>query len=701
MMAAAAAAVAATGKLDDPRPHAGSPRNSSDTHHHPPRGDAATLVALLQECVPWIQQNTLHPILRTTLVALQTYIERQEKAAATTATTTAPTSTTTQDDTSKPVNDSTGTDDTAQKGKEEQSPISKELKPCTSDSSTNAISAKPSPDKFETTTTENVPFSDKQSTAMSHSSSGEKGASSGNSPTTPVSTLSSTTPNTGIRQQTTPMAPSTKTPTPPTTNSESKSAPFSSNAASLAHLPPEVRLEQQKKLAAERRRQDLELQRRLARTQQRHKDLHAKRNMLLTDQRKQELLISNLTSAGGGGGQVVPRPLHAMALDPRETLQQIKQQIRVIDEDMRKVKVEITSIQAEQEERKKQALAPSLVIARETRTHTGQSARSKQQLLEAQKRAAQEKRRAELEAERRRAREEIKRKEAEKRRQFLEHERRKQKLMEEAKAGYKNGVENADILEKLNKHVSQFDAEKQKQDKDQASETESAADASEKLNFSASTPLNDSIPAKTPPEHSLPENLQSSQNATASSEPNQNAEVPQTETTSSEPYFPSASPNYNQHHPPSGKDQKYMKMATQQKDGEGEEDPTLHTELKRSILFQWALQPPHWQHLRPIYELLCTVQTVYPPANGLELHEYFDGWEPISYVELQTKTPHVLDEKKLGKAMRKLRFFLHPDKRPHDLTDAHQFVCKLLWDVTNDAWEDHKKAKEELDWAQS
>ena len=105
------------------------------------------------------------------------------------------------------------------------------------------------------------------------------------------------------------------------------------------------------------------------------------------------------------------------------------------------------------------------------------------------------------------------------------------------------------------------------------------------------------------------------------------------------------------------------------------------------------------QCLKPIPELLCTIQSVYPPANGLESHEYFDGWKAIVYNDLvRAENAHVWDEKKLSKAVRRLRFFLHPDKRPRDLSEAHQFVCKLLWDVTNDAWEDHKKAKEELDW---
>lgn len=57
-----------------------------------------------------------------------------------------------------------------------------------------------------------------------------------------------------------------------------------------------------------------------------------------------------------------------------------------------------------------------------------------------------------------------------------------------------------------------------------------------------------------------------------------------------------------------------------------------------------------------------------------------------------------VDENKLAKAVKKLRFFLHPDKLPRDLNEEQLFVCKMLWDVTSDAWEEYEKRKEDLDW---
>jgi len=55
-------------------------------------------------------------------------------------------------------------------------------------------------------------------------------------------------------------------------------------------------------------------------------------------------------------------------------------------------------------------------------------------------------------------------------------------------------------------------------------------------------------------------------------------------------------------------------------------------------------------------------------------------------------------EEKLKKAVRQLRFFLHPDKLPKDLSEEQTFMCKMLWDVANDSWEEHHKKKEDLDW---
>ncbi len=120
------------------------------------------------------------------------------------------------------------------------------------------------------------------------------------------------------------------------------------------------------------------------------------------------------------------------------------------------------------------------------------------------------------------------------------------------------------------------------------------------------------------------------------------------------------------------------------------------SELKKSVLIQWGLQPPSMQVLKPVDQLLCSIHGVFPPSFGVPSHEYFQGWKAISRAELITNG--VLEESKLKKSVRKVRFFLHPDKLPHDLTEEQSFLCKLLWDVINDAFEEYKKSKEDLDW---
>ena len=151
-------------------------------------------------------------------------------------------------------------------------------------------------------------------------------------------------------------------------------------------------------------------------------------------------------------------------------------------------------------------------------------------------------------------------------------------------------------------------------------------------------------------------------------------------------------PNAAHHHAPSGVDVKYKQMAQQAQD-----EATATTALKRNILCHWALQPPGMQILRPIDQLLCSIHSTFPPAFGVAPHSYFGGFQAIVRPEL-TNATGVLDKEKLKKAVRKVRFFLHPDKLPRDLNEDQQFTCKLLWDVTSDAWEDCKKSQEELDW---
>ena len=139
---------------------------------------------------------------------------------------------------------------------------------------------------------------------------------------------------------------------------------------------------------------------------------------------------------------------------------------------------------------------------------------------------------------------------------------------------------------------------------------------------------------------------------------------------------------------------KYAKMAHVD-DGERSVDA-----IKHGVLTQWALIPPTLQVLKPIDELILSIQKVFPPNFGVPGHKYFTKWKPITPQEISLG--HTFgnrpDDAKMKKVMRKLRFFLHPDKLPNDLTKEQVFLCKLMWDIVSDAEADWKKKEEELGW---
>jgi len=149
-----------------------------------------------------------------------------------------------------------------------------------------------------------------------------------------------------------------------------------------------------------------------------------------------------------------------------------------------------------------------------------------------------------------------------------------------------------------------------------------------------------------------------------------------------------------QQHPPQ-QQSKYAKMANQTDDDD--DGQAAITKLKHDILIQWALQPPQLQMLRSVDVLLSTIQNVFPPALGVPAHDYFRKWKAVTR-ESVLSDAGIIDEEKVKKAVRKLRFFLHPDKLPKDLNKEQEFMVKMLWDITNDAWEEYQKSKEDLDW---
>uniref|UniRef100_A0A7S3L9T0 J domain-containing protein n=1 Tax=Amphora coffeiformis TaxID=265554 RepID=A0A7S3L9T0_9STRA len=162
-------------------------------------------------------------------------------------------------------------------------------------------------------------------------------------------------------------------------------------------------------------------------------------------------------------------------------------------------------------------------------------------------------------------------------------------------------------------------------------------------------------------------------------------------------HFAPQQPHPNpQNIPPPPQQQPMYNVARQESTGSN--DSAL-TPLKQSILREWALLPPAMQALRPVEHLIFSVHEVFPPRFGVPTHAHFAKWTAIPVTDLWTDGSR-LDENALKKTLRKFKAFLHPDKLPKDLTEPQAFVCKLLWDVIQDAETEYKKKVEELDWVQ-
>lgn len=147
--------------------------------------------------------------------------------------------------------------------------------------------------------------------------------------------------------------------------------------------------------------------------------------------------------------------------------------------------------------------------------------------------------------------------------------------------------------------------------------------------------------------------------------------------------------------PPPGSspiNQKWASQATED-NSSGQAKITI---IKHNILVSWALQPPTLQMLRPINDLLTTVHTVFPPTSGVPGHEYFSKWKAYTPADISENGQPT--EAKIAKAVKKLRFFLHPDKLPRDLSEEQSFICKMVWDIISDANEEYEKRKDDLDW---
>lgn len=94
----------------------------------------------------------------------------------------------------------------------------------------------------------------------------------------------------------------------------------------------------------------------------------------------------------------------------------------------------------------------------------------------------------------------------------------------------------------------------------------------------------------------------------------------------------------------------------------------------------WAQYPPPSKAKKSISDLLCTIDSTFPLVPN---HEYFSvKFQPFSSEALSSGSKDVLK-----RAVRKMRFFLHPDRLPKDFNEQQTLLCRTLWDVISESWD--------------
>jgi len=99
------------------------------------------------------------------------------------------------------------------------------------------------------------------------------------------------------------------------------------------------------------------------------------------------------------------------------------------------------------------------------------------------------------------------------------------------------------------------------------------------------------------------------------------------------------------------------------------------------ILKQWSCQPPDYTKVYSLQHLLLTAQDTFPPTNPtVEPHVYFNKWKSLDNEAFSDLDGDELANI-LNRAVRKAKFFLHPDKLPKDATENQTFLFKELWTI--------------------
>ena len=102
--------------------------------------------------------------------------------------------------------------------------------------------------------------------------------------------------------------------------------------------------------------------------------------------------------------------------------------------------------------------------------------------------------------------------------------------------------------------------------------------------------------------------------------------------------------------------------------------------LVAAVESKWAKYPPPSMTKKPISELLCTIDSTFSLVSN---HEYFSAkFQPFSPTALSSGSSDVLK-----RAVRKMRFFLHPDRLPKDFDKQQTLLCRTLWDAISESWD--------------
>ena len=103
--------------------------------------------------------------------------------------------------------------------------------------------------------------------------------------------------------------------------------------------------------------------------------------------------------------------------------------------------------------------------------------------------------------------------------------------------------------------------------------------------------------------------------------------------------------------------------------------------LEQSIQ-HWGYTSPDSKNLRPLQDLLVTVPTLFANPK-VEPHDYYSKWKEFDK-EAFTESGDELKDL-LKRAVRKTKFFLHPDKLPKDLTESQALLFRSVWDIIQDS----------------